>query len=251
MTDNDTTSESQPAVATPKVGERPRRNMAWVWLIPLVAAIIGASIVWREWSTRGPTIEISFHSASGIEAGKTQLKFRDVVVGTVTDIALSKNRENVVVTAQLDKDAEELANDNTQFWVVKPTIGVTGISGLATLLSGSYIVADTKEQNQNVSKPSKFKFVGLENPPPIASDRPGSMYRLRAPTLGSIEAGTPIYFLQIPVGVVTDYKLDEKGKFVDLDIFVNAPYDKYVNAHSRFWNESGINIGMGSNGLQV
>jgi len=251
MTDTDTSPQSQLSAATPKVGARPRRNIAWVWLIPLVAAIIGASIVWREWSTRGPTIEISFHSASGIEAGKTQLKFRDVVIGVVTDIALSKNRENVIVTAQLDKDAEALANDNTQFWVVKPTVGVTGISGLATLLSGSYIEADTKEQNQNASKPSKFKFVGLENPPPIASDRPGSKYRLRAPTLGSIESGTPIYFLQIPVGVVTDYKLDEKGKFVDIDIFVNAPYDKYVNANSRFWNESGINIGMGSNGLQV
>jgi len=251
MTDTDTSPQSQPTAATPKVGERPRRNMAWVWLIPLVAAIIGASIVWREWSTRGPTIEISFHSASGIEAGKTQLKFRDVVIGVVTDIALSKNRENVIVTAQLDKDAEALANPNTQFWVVKPTIGVTGISGLATLLSGSYIETDTKEQHHNSSKPSKFQFVGLENPPPIASDRPGSKYRLRAPTLGSIESGTPIYFLQIPVGVVTEYKLDEKGKFVDIDIFVNAPYDKYVNANSRFWNESGINIGMGSNGLQV
>lgn len=249
MTDPDTTDRIAPSLTTPKVGQRPRRNMAWVWLIPLVAALIGASIVWRQWANQGPTIEISFHSASGIEAGKTKVKFRDVVIGTVTDIALSKNRENVIVTAQLDKDAEALANDETQFWVVKPTVGVTGISGLATLLSGSYIEADTR--SETASEPSKYKFVGLERPPPIASDRPGSRFKLRAATLGSIEPGTPIYFLQIPVGVVTDYKLDDKGKFVDIDIFVDAPYDKYVTGSSRFWNESGIQIGMGANGLEV
>ena len=249
MTDTNANDQAQPKVTTPKVGHRPRRNMAWVWLIPLVAAVIGATIVWRQWANQGPVIEISFHSASGIEAGKTKIKFRDVLVGVVTDIALSKNRENVIVTAQLDKDAEALASDQTQFWVVKPTIGVTGISGLATLLSGSYIEADTRAEDATMSK--KLKFVGLESPPPISSDRPGSRFRLRAPTLGSIEPGTPIYFLQIPVGVVTQYKLDKNGKFVDLDIFVDKPYDQYVTNSTRFWNESGIQIGMGTSGLQV
>ena len=249
MTDTNANDQAQPKVTTPKVGHRPRRNMAWVWLIPLVAAVIGATIVWRQWANQGPVIEISFHSASGIEAGKTKIKFRDVLVGVVTDIALSKNRENVIVTAQLDKDAQALASDQTQFWVVKPTIGVTGISGLATLLSGSYIEADTRAEDATMSK--KLKFVGLESPPPISSDRPGSRFRLRAPTLGSIEPGTPIYFLQIPVGVVTQYKLDKNGKFVDLDIFVDKPYDQYVTNSTRFWNESGVQIGMGTSGLQV
>jgi len=249
MTETNANDQAKPKVTTPKVGHRPRRNMAWVWLIPLVAAVIGATIVWRQWANQGPVIEISFHSASGIEAGKTKIKFRDVLVGLVTDIALSKNRENVIVTAQLDKDAEALATDQTQFWVVKPTIGVTGISGLATLLSGSYIEADTRAEDATMSK--KLKFVGLENPPPISSDRPGSRFRLRTPTLGSIEPGTPIYFLQIPVGVVTQYKLDKNGKFVDLDIFVDKPYDQYVTNSTRFWNESGVQIGMGTSGLQV
>lgn len=233
----------------PKVGQRPKRNLAWVWLIPLLAAAIGASIVWREWSSRGPVIEISFSSASGIEEGKTQIKYRDVVVGLVTDIRLSDNRESVIVTAQLDKDAEELANDQSQFWVVKPTIGVTGISGLATLFSGSYIEADTKAKGQ--VRPNKFSFEGLDTPPPIASDQPGTKFQLRARTLGSIQPGTPIYFLRIPVGVVTDYVLDPDGKHVDIDLFVYEPYNRYVNANTRFWNESGVQIGVGSNGLQV
>lgn len=245
----DLTTEQQSVPPKPKVGQRARRNLAWVWLIPLVAALIGASIVWREWSTRGPVIEISFQSASGIEEGKTQIKYRDVVVGLVTDIRLSNNRENVIVTAQLDKDAEALADGQSQFWVVKPTIGVTGVSGLATLFSGSYIEADTKAKGD--VKPNKFSFVGLETPPPITSDQPGNNFKLRAPTLGSIQSGTPVYYLRIPVGVVTDYVLDKDGKHVDIDIFINEPFDKYVNANTRFWNESGVQVGVGPNGLQV
>lgn len=247
MTDSPTSPPT--TLPKPKVGQRPKRNLAWVWLIPLVAALIGASIVWREWSSRGPVIEISFKSATGIEEGKTQVKFRDVVVGLVTDIQLSNDREYVIVTAQLDKDAEPLANDKSQFWVVKPTVGVTGVSGLATLLSGAYIEADSKAKGD--IKPNKFSFVGLETPPPITSDQPGTRFQLRAPTLGSIEPGTPIYYLRIPVGVVMDYKLDPKGKHVDIDVFVDQPYDGFVNANTRFWNESGVQIGVGANGLQV
>lgn len=237
------------AAPKPHVAQRPKRNLAWVWLIPLVAAAIGASIVWREWSSRGPEIEITFRSAAGIEQGKTQIRYRDVIIGSVTDIRLSPDRESVIVTAQLDKDAEGLANDKTRFWVVKPTIGVTGVSGLATLFSGSYIEADTDLKD---AKPARtLSFVGLEQPPPITSDRPGSTFQLRSRTLGSIEMGTPIYFLRIRAGVVTRYELDPNGKHVDIEVFVDSPYDKYVSGNTRFWNESGIQVGIGTNGLEV
>jgi paraquat-inducible protein B len=247
MTDATPSKEGMPP--RPRVGHRHRRHLAWVWVIPLVAALAGASIVWQDWASRGPVITISFQSAGGIEEGKTRVKFRDVVVGLVTDIQLSKNREFVIVTAQLDKDAEALANDNSQFWIVKPTVGVTGISGLATLFSGSYIEADTQAQGD--VKVNQLHFVGLDTPPPITSDRPGQRFRLRAPTLGSIQPGTPIYFLRIPVGVVTEYTLDPSGRYVDIDVFIHDPYDKYVNANTRFWNESGINVDLGPNGVQV
>ncbi len=245
----DLTPSKKATPPEPRVGQRHKRHLAWVWVIPLVAALAGASIVWQEWASRGPVITISFQSAGGIEEGKTHVKFRDVVVGLVTDIELSKNREFVVVTAQLDKDAEALANENSQFWIVKPTVGVTGISGLATLFSGSYIEVDTQAQGDVQS--NQFHFVGLGNPPPITSARPGQRFRLRAPTLGSIQPGTPIYFLRIPVGVVTQYTLDPSGQYVDIDVFIHDPYDKYVNANTRFWNESGINVDLGPNGVRV
>lgn len=233
----------------PRVGRKPKRNLAWVWLIPILAAAIGLSIVWKEWSGKGPAITITFDSAAGLEQGKTQVRFKEVIVGLVTGIRLSDDGNKVRVDVQLNKEAQGLANQGTQFWVVKPTIGVTGISGLATLLSGSYIEADTTHALK--ARPGQTQFVGLERPPPISSDRPGSKYRLRAPSLGSLQAGTPIYFLRIPVGVVTDYTLDSSGQFVDIDVFIDSPYDKYVNGSTRFWNESGVYVNIGAEGVTI
>lgn len=246
-----TTDKKQPSsdLPKPKVTEKPTRNLAWVWLLPLVAAVIGLSILWRQWSSQGPTITITFESAADLQAGKTQVKFRDVIIGLVTDIRLSENKQEVLVKAQLDKDAENLAVEGTQFWVVRPSVGVSGVSGLSTLFSGSYIEADRPTSSKSAKRTKQF--VGLETAPPIASDRPGSHFKLRAPTLGSLTAGVPVYFLRIPVGVVTDYSLDPNGRYVDIDVFIDAPYDEYVNANTRFWDESGIDVSLDGDGLNV
>jgi len=242
-------NESNQVLPAPKIVRRRRRSQAWVWLIPFVAALIGLSIIWNQVSNRGPTIIISFKSAAGLEEGKTQIRYRDVVVGVVQDIRLSDNSENVLVEALLDKEAEGLANNTTVFWVVRPSIGFNGVSGLATLFSGPYIEADTDASLK--TSPSKFEFEGLETPPPIKNDRPGKSFRLKATSLGSLGPGTPIYYLRIPVGIVTSYELDESGEYVLIDIFIDAPYDKFVNANTRFWNESGIYFNVGTDGLTV
>ena len=247
MTDvQDRSTERLPA---PNVTRKKKRSAWLVWLIPLVAAVIGLSIAWNDYSNQGPAITISFESATGLEQGKTQIRFRDVVVGTVSNIRLNDTGDDVLVDVKLNKDAEGLARGGTQFWVVKPTIGLSGVSGLATLLSGVYINADTKNIRGDTPKESNFK--GLEQPPPISSDSPGSKFNLRSDTLGSLGPGAPIYFLRIPVGVVTEYHLDVDGKFVDLEVFINAPYDKYVNANTRFWDESGIYVNVGADGITV
>jgi paraquat-inducible protein B len=245
----DAQNRSTERLPAPKVTRKKKRSAWLVWLIPVVAAVIGLSIAWNDWSNKGPAITISFESATGLEQGKTQIRFRDVVVGTVSNIRLNESGNDVLVDVQLNKDAEGLASKGTTFWVVKPTIGLSGVSGLATLLSGVYINADTK--NIRGDMPKELDFKGLEQPPPISSDRPGTKFNLRSDTLGSLGPGAPIYFLRIPVGVVTEYHLDVDGKFVDLEVFIDAPYDKYVNGNSRFWDESGIYVNVGADGLTV
>ena len=233
----------------PRVARKPKRNLAWVWLIPIIAALVGLSIIWNTVSKQGPKISIVFQSASGLEVGKTQIRYRDVVIGTVKAIRLSQKRDSVIVDAELTKDAAGLAHTGTRFWIVKPRVGLGGVSGLSTLLSGVYIETDTDDALNKSS--NQTEFVGLEQPPPITSDRPGSKFKLRAPDLGSLGAGSPIFYRRIQVGMVTSYKLDKVGKSVDIDVFVDAPYDQYVNQSTRFWNESGIDVTVSTDGVQV
>lgn len=242
-------SSPKGSLPLPRVSRKPKRNLAWVWLIPIVAALVGVSIVWNAVSKQGPKISIQFKSASGLEVGKTQIRYRDVVIGVVKDIHLTKKRDGVVVQAELTKDAESLAREGTSFWVVKPRVGLGGISGLSTLLSGVYIEAETDEGVK--SRDSQNEFTGLEEPPPISSDRPGTRFSLRAPDLGSLGPGSPVYFRRIQVGLVTKYKLDSVGQFVDMEVFVDAPYDKYVDKSTRFWNESGIDVTLSTDGMQI
>jgi paraquat-inducible protein B len=248
------TSESTPVsgLPTPNVSEKPKRNLAWVWLIPLVAGAIGLSIVWRQWATQGPMITITFQSAADLQEGKTQIKFREVVIGVVNDIELSENKKTVIVQARLDKDAEHLAVEGTRFWVVRPSIGLEGISGLSTLLTGAYIeVARAPEAKARALTKQQQNFVGLEKAPSMTSEQPGSRFTVRAPSLGSLKQGTPIHFLRIAAGMVTDYQIDPNGRFVDVDIFIHAPYDKYVNANTRFWSESGISLRVDAGGFNL
>ena len=243
-------SSPQSGLPSPRVTRKARRSIGWVWLVPVVAALVGLSIVWHTWSKQGPKITMSFQTASGLEIGKTQIRFRDVVIGTVKDIRLSEKRDAVLVDAELTKDAEALASDGTSFWVEKPRIGYGGVSGLSTLFSGVFIAADTDLMDLS-GKATKKRFKGLESPPPIHNDRPGTRFMLRAPDLGSLGAGAPVYYRRIQVGMVTSYKLDATGNSVDLEVFVDAPYDKYVDQSTRFWNESGIDITVGADGVKV
>ena len=238
----------------PNIKRKKNINLAWVWLIPILAALIGIALVVKSINDQGPDIVIKFDSASGIEAGKTQIRFRDVVVGTVSEIRLSPDRNSVLVKAQLTKDAESLASSGTTFWVVKPRIGLGGVSGLSTILSGSFIEADIKVDPKTGEKADhsyESSFVGLEVPPPINSDRAGRAFTIRSPTLGSLEPGAPIYYRKIPVGVVTEYKLDTNGQYVDISVFIYKPYDDYVTGSTRFWDESGINVTLGASGVEV
>jgi paraquat-inducible protein B len=242
-------SNSVSAKPLPRVGHRPKRNLAWVWLIPIVAALVGASIIWSTLSKQGPRITITFQSADGLEVGKTQIRYRSVVIGTVKEIRLSAKRDRVLVDAELTNDAATFAREGTSFWVVKPRIGLGGVSGLSTLISGAYIEADTGKSPD--TKPAKKSFLGLEQPPPISSDRPGKRFVLRAPDLGSLSPGSPIFYRRIQVGLVTGYALAQAGSGVDLEVFVDAPYDSYVDASTRFWDESGFDITLSTDGMQI
>ncbi|HEU0230203.1 MAG TPA: MlaD family protein [Burkholderiaceae bacterium] len=239
--------------AAPHVVAPKRRSVSWIWLVPLLVAVVGLSLIVKNWMETGPIVTISFQSANGIEVGQTTVRYRDVVVGVVNDIEVSPDRSRVLVRVRLKHDAAAyIARKGTRFWVVRPRLELTGVSGLNTLLSGAYIGVDTsRTKDHGVETAEAYRFIGLEKPPEITSDKPGTRYTLTAPDLGSLELGSPVYYRRIQVGRVIDYGLAPDGKLVDIQIFVDAPNDKYVTADTRFWNVSGIQLSVGSDGVTV
>ena len=217
-----------------------------VWLVPVIALAVGVSLVVNSLLQAGPHITIEFRTAEGLEAGKTEVRYKEVVVGRVDAVSLSEDRKRVIASVRLARSAASLAVEDTNFWVVRPRIGVGGISGLATLVSGAYIGADA-----GVSTEDRKAFVGLEVPPFVLRGEPGRSFVLRAPDLGSLDVGSPIFYRRTRVGRVVGYTLDAEKDELLVQIFVEAPYERLVNNRSRFWNASGFDFTLNASGLTV
>jgi len=230
----------------PRIEKARRWNVSLVWLVPLVAIAIAASLLVRSVFLTGPRVEIEFKSADGVEAGKTEVRYKEVIIGKVVSVSLRDDRKRVVVVVQLDRSAAKFAVVDTSFWVVRPRIGTAGISGLGTLLSGAYIGTDA-----GISTDSRNEFVGLEAPPFVLRGEPGSVYVLKVDDLGSLDVGSPVFHKRTPVGRVVGYTLDPDRDELSMKIFVEAPYQKLVSRDSRFWNASGIDLTLNSGGLSI
>jgi paraquat-inducible protein B len=216
-----------------------------VWLIPLVALLIGAWLAYKTFSEEGPTVTIVFKDASGLEAGKTKVKYKDVEVGKVETLRLSDDLQKVVVTAKMEKAVEAHLGGDSKFWVVEPQLGLGGVSGLDTLVAGRYISVEFGHGK------SARLFNGLEHAPKISADTPGRHFMLSADNAGSLSDGTPLYFRDIKVGRVVDVNLAKDNSEVLVDVFVNAPYDQLVRDNTRFWQTSGIDLSMTAEGVKL
>jgi paraquat-inducible protein B len=237
-----------PDLPRPAIARRAHYSLWLVWLVPLVAVIIGVYLGARSIINRGPTITIYFHNAEGIEANKTHIKYKDVDVGIVRRVKLTKDHREVEVTAEMrgNSGIENLLVTDTRFWVVRPRIGAAGVSGLGTLLSGAYIGMDA---GRNATE--KREFEGLDVQPAITADVPGREFTLISDDLGSIDIGSPIYLRRVPVGQVLAYAMQPDGRHIKFTIFITAPYDRFVSLHSRFWHASGVDVDLGAQGLHV
>lgn len=235
-------SDIPDAISEPKR----RFSIQLVWIIPIVAALIGLSLAVKSYMDRGETITITFKTGEGMEAGKTKLKYKDVQIGEVKGLAIAKDRSHVVVTAELSKDARGLLVKDTRFWVVRARISGGNISGLGTLIGGSYIGVDA-----GTSTESQDEFIGLEAPPAVSLDVPGRQFVLHAADAGSLDTSSPIFFRRMQVGQVISTELDRNGKGVTIMVFIRAPFDQYVKSNSVFWQASGIDLTLNTSGVKI
>jgi paraquat-inducible protein B len=239
-------AESPDNLPRATVVPRRRQRISVVWIIPILAAVVAIGIAIQRILSEGPTITIIFKVAEGIEAGKTFIKYKDVNIGQVTAVQLSSDHAHVEVTAKIDKSAAGLMVEDAKFWVVQARVTLSGVSGLGTLLSGNFIGFEVGKSDKQ-----QRRFTGLEVPPIITGGQPGRQFVLKATDLGSLGIGSPIYYRRLQVGQVIAYDLSNDGKAMDIKIFVNSPYDRYVTPGARFWNASGLDISLGAGGLNV
>jgi paraquat-inducible protein B len=227
----------------PKISRAP--TLPLVWIVPIVALALGAWMVFRQFQDRGPTITIDFTDGSGIEAGKTVVVHKGVIVGSVRKVILREDFTGVRVQVQLRKEAAALAVEGAQFWVVQPEIGFAGVKGLDTLLSGPRI-------NAIPGRGAKADaFIGLDRAPPLERRGEGRAFILQADRLGSLRPGAPVFYREVKVGVVENSRLSDDSASVLVRIRIETPYVDLVRANSVFWNAGGASIKVSLLGAEV
>lgn len=222
-----------------------KTELPLVWFLPLIALLVSGWLIAKSYNEKGPVITISFPTAEGLEVDKTKIRYLNVEIGKVTAISISEDLKTILITAQMNSSAAGYLNKNTSFWVVRPQVGLGGISGLGTLLSGPYIAIKPGEGSR------EDHFAGLTTPPSLKNSAEGSHFILETNNLGSMKPGTPINFHGITVGEVLSHRLSEEANAIRLTVFINKPYDQFVRKNTRFWIDSGVDLSAGADGFKV
>ncbi len=234
------------ASEAPEVVVESGRRISPIWLIPIVAVIVAGSLAYQSIQNRGPKIVILFESAEGLEAGKSKVKYLEVEIGTV-DLIHIHDPKTVEVHCSLMKGAAQYITKSAQFWVVRPRIGGGGITGLGTLVSGSYVTLRLGKPGDSPER----RFTGLETPPLSTDDEPGLQIVLHTDHLGGLDNGSPVFFRDLHVGDVLRYELSRDGKTVDVRVLIGSSHASLVRTNSRFWNAGGVELSLGSGGLDI
>ncbi len=244
-------SDTQPTGPAPldvrPVKQRIWRRLSLVWLVPIVALAVSLGAAWQNYADRGTLITIGFENASGVSAGETTIKFRDVTIGEVEGVEFSEGLTDVLVHARIDKAVAPFLDDDAQFWIVRPDVSVRGITGLETVLSGVFIEGNW-DTDADVAQ---LNFTGLERPNLTRASQRGTRVVLRADDGGSVSAGAPILHKGIEVGYLEAPELSFDGRRVVVNAFIESPYDRRITSSTRFWDTSGFSVTFGAGGVSL
>jgi paraquat-inducible protein B len=238
-------SETEPSLGRSAI--RKRRRFPVIWLIPFVAIAIGAWLAWDTLRKEGPVIVVTFQDAEGLTVGQSQLKFKDITLGTVKSLDFTQDRRHVEVAIATTAQAKPFLTSGTQFWVVKPRLFAGNISGFSTLLSGAYIGILPGDATAKAEQ----TYLGREEPPVLDADVPGRIFLLKTDQLGSVNLGSPVFYRGLSVGQVLGWDIGEMAESVTIHAFVRSPFDSYVHDQTRFWNASGVSVKLGGAGVEM
>lgn len=236
---NDSDDKSQAIV-------KQKSSFSVIWLLPIIAFVIGMGMVYQHYQNKGVEIVIEFENAKGLEAQKTKVKFRNVDIGTLRSIRFSENSDSIEARVEIEKDMQGFLRSDSQFWVVRPRIGNGGVSGFSTLLSGAYITIDPGKSEYYAER-----FVGLENPPISSPTSEGIKLQLVSSGGKSLTVGNPVVYRGFDVGAVEDVEFNLQSRQVVYSVFIAAPYDALITTNTFFWNSGGVSVSASTDGLEV
>ncbi len=239
-------------ITLPRPTVSKKRHIAPIWLLPIIALLVGIWLVWRSLLDMGPQITIEFESGEGIVPNQTQVKYKGIVVGTVKQLRNKEDLSGVIADVEIDKSIVKKRGGvpkEAEFWLVQPQVTLAGISGLGTIFSGNYIgaqLASAKPSGENAEH-----FVALKTAPPLPSSVPGLHIKFKTDRLGSLGVGAPIFSRQIQVGSVQTAAMAADGSGVEIGVFILPQYANMVRKNTRFWNASGVRVDAGLGGIHV
>jgi paraquat-inducible protein B len=214
-----------------------KSHFSWlVWGFPVAAAVFLAFLVGRDLHDNAHLVIVTFKNTDGVEAGNTLVKCHGAMVGTVKHIEVGSDHESVIVGLVLKADQASMAREGALFWVVRPQIGVGMVSGLQTVMSGSYI-----EMRAGTGAPTNH-FIGSEDAPPPQPPGHSLQITLLAPNLSSLQNQSPIYYRGVEAGHVVDFQLGPDSQEVVIHALILEDYAPLVRKNSVFWNAGGIDF---------
>ena len=240
-------TDQPPEIPVQSVRQSLFERASVVWLVPMAALLVALGVAWQSYSDRGPVIEISFQSAAGMSPGETVLRYRDVDVGLVEDVAFSDNLDRVLATVRLDKDIASFVDADAQFWIIRPEVTARGVTGLDTVLSGVYIEGAWDGEPDGLV----VRHEALGDPPLAAGGQAGLRIVLNASPGAALSEGAPILYKGIEVGRIGKPGLSDDGVNAQANAIVFEPYGKIITTATRFWDTSGFTFSIGTGGAEL
>ena len=217
---------------------RRKWNFPFIWIVPVVAAMVAGYLVYQRMREFGPEITIRFKDATGLKIDQTQVEYRGVKLGEVSGVELGRDQQSALVKIHLKRSVAAIANEGSVFWIVRPEVGIANITGLGTIIAGPHIAV-----LPGPGRP-KTEFNGLDNAP-VGLDREGLRIVLLSRRLEASKAGSPVYYRGVEVGAVSECQLSTNALTVETHVFIKHRYANLVRNGSKFWNVSGIDAKFG------
>ena len=216
--------------------DTPRPNVALKRHIPRFRLLESQEAVNRT----GTLITIRVDRADGLKPG-TPIRFRGLDVGVIESVDLTKDLQAVLLRARITESAERITRVGTQFWVVKPALGLVRTENLDTLIGGQYLEVQPAAKDKGPQR----DFIALNEAPEVVGPEVGLPLTLSAPRRGSIKPGVPVTYREVAVGKVTGFELGQTADRVLIHILIEPRYAALVRGGSRFWNSSGFGFDWG------